>query len=339
MNHSFFSSHDVSFASTYTSSAKPNYPIKEPIFTIPDVPDLTKVPEPRPLKRAPAPGYDMRTLRKQLDFLYTEIDERSESQALIFRQNQELWDYTQLLLQANKTNVNTMRSQVASLHDELRTVHEERNMLAEKLQLAQNSKELLSKLESDIGNLQNAGSNAESLRKEAEAQLLRAKEERRRLEQELQSQEEELQSKHLKLDELRSRKQEEASLNKADHFFQSNSAVLKSAYTRFRTSVCANMRLSRIQDTLSALYRRHLKKIHLKLWKHFLYRRRIMHDNTKSRNMECRDLCFERWRTFSMHEKLCHATRRLRVLRSYFQDWYKYIKEENWNKTAKFRVR
>ena len=342
-NFSFISSHDASFVSsslpsTRPSSYHPNYPVKDPVFIIPNVPELTKVPEPRPLKRAPPPGYDMRTLRKQLDFLYAEIDERTETQALLYRQNEELWNYTQSLLEANKVNVSTMRSQVTCLHDELRTLHDERKILAEKLQLAQNSSELLRKLDIDIGSLRSAGSDAESLRKEAESQLLRAKEERHRLEQELQAQEDELHNKHLQLDELRARKLEEESLNVADKFFQTSSAVLKSAYVRFKNSVCANMRLSKINDTLSSLYRRHLKAIHWKLWQRYLLRRRVMHDNTTARNLECRDLCFDRWRLFALHEKLCHANQRVRVLRSYFQDWLRYSNEEKWNKRANFQV-
>ena len=53
-----------------THRISPNYPLQEPVFIVPNVPDLTKVPEPKPPKRPPAPGYDMRTLRKQIEFLH-----------------------------------------------------------------------------------------------------------------------------------------------------------------------------------------------------------------------------------------------------------------------------
>ena len=41
-----------------------------PQFVIPKLPDLTPVPLPKPVKRLPPVGYDMRTLRKQMDQLY-----------------------------------------------------------------------------------------------------------------------------------------------------------------------------------------------------------------------------------------------------------------------------
>ena len=41
-----------------------------PQFIIPKLPDLTPVPLPKPVKRLPPVGYDMRTLRKQMDQLY-----------------------------------------------------------------------------------------------------------------------------------------------------------------------------------------------------------------------------------------------------------------------------
>ena len=47
---------------------------------MPRLPDLIKVPEPQPPKRPPAPGYDMKTLRRQLEFLTQEMDDRTRSQ-------------------------------------------------------------------------------------------------------------------------------------------------------------------------------------------------------------------------------------------------------------------
>lgn len=47
----------------------PNYPQKEPVFYVPRVPQLVKVPEPTAPTRPPPPGYDMKTLRKQLEYL------------------------------------------------------------------------------------------------------------------------------------------------------------------------------------------------------------------------------------------------------------------------------
>ena len=94
-----------------SSSSSSQY-FKEPLFYIPKVPELTKVPDPQPPKKAPLTGYDMRTLRKQVEFLQIEIQERMETQQLLYKQNEELWNYAQTLNQCNSSNVNIMRDQV-----------------------------------------------------------------------------------------------------------------------------------------------------------------------------------------------------------------------------------
>jgi len=48
-----------------------NYPKEEPVFYIPQCPNITKVPEPRPARKAPVAGYDMKTLRRQIEHLQT----------------------------------------------------------------------------------------------------------------------------------------------------------------------------------------------------------------------------------------------------------------------------
>ena len=48
---------------------QPNYPMAEPVFYVPQCPNITKVPEPRPARKAPVAGYDMKTLRKQIEHL------------------------------------------------------------------------------------------------------------------------------------------------------------------------------------------------------------------------------------------------------------------------------
>ena len=73
------SSHfDMASNTSRSSSSKgyllhPNYPQHtfEPVFYIPQCPKITKVPEPKPTRKAPVAGYDMKTLRKQIEFLQT----------------------------------------------------------------------------------------------------------------------------------------------------------------------------------------------------------------------------------------------------------------------------
>lgn len=69
------SSQAASSSSATVSSARsryllqPNYPMAEPVFYVPQCPNITKVPEPRPARKAPVAGYDMKTLRKQIEHL------------------------------------------------------------------------------------------------------------------------------------------------------------------------------------------------------------------------------------------------------------------------------
>eukprot|EP01036_Dinobryon_divergens_P024876 gene24876-33366_t len=69
---------------------------------------LTQVPPPKAAKRAPPIGYDMRTLRKQLEFLREEITDRAQTQALLYEQNDQLWKYLHELLNIHNQNATTL---------------------------------------------------------------------------------------------------------------------------------------------------------------------------------------------------------------------------------------
>ena len=95
-----------------TGSIRASDQLSFPQLHIPQLPNIIAVPTPKPVKRLPPVGYDMRTLRKQMEALYVEIEERSNWQNVIFEQNEELVQYTSLLLESNKSNVNCMRHEV-----------------------------------------------------------------------------------------------------------------------------------------------------------------------------------------------------------------------------------
>jgi hypothetical protein len=154
-----------------------NYTSKDPIFQIPKVPELTKVPDPKPPRKAPLAGYDMRTLRKQIDYLQSEIDDRTETQQLLYTQNEELWGYSRSLLECNKSNALLMRKQVKALHDELRQLHQERLLLAEKLENAEHSKEMLLKMGVELSGARGAVTTAQRMALDAEDALTRTKRE------------------------------------------------------------------------------------------------------------------------------------------------------------------
>jgi hypothetical protein len=154
-----------------------SYTSKDPIFQIPKVPELTKVPDPKPPRKAPLAGYDMRTLRKQIEYLQSEIEDRTETQQLLYTQNEELWGYSRTLLECNKTNALLMRKQVKALHDELRQLHQERLLLAEKLENAEHSKEMLLKMGVELSGARGAVTTAQRMALDAEDALTRTRRE------------------------------------------------------------------------------------------------------------------------------------------------------------------
>lgn len=152
-----------------------NYPMQEPLFYVPPCPSLTKVAEPRPPRRAPVAGYDMKTLRRQVDFLQTEMEEREAVQARLYAQNGELWTYSQSLAEAHARNAALVQAQVSHMHEELQRAHADRYALATQLQRAQESRALLTQLEADLHGARDEHKGIDRLRQEAEAALAGAR--------------------------------------------------------------------------------------------------------------------------------------------------------------------
>lgn len=173
---------------TFPVSSSFNYPTKDPIFYIPKVPELTKVPDPKPPRKAPLAGYDMRTLRKQIEYLQSEIEDRTETQQLLYRQNEELWEYSRSLLECNKSNAVMMKKHVTVLHGELRQLHQERLILAEKLESAEHSKEILLKMGVELSGARGAVTTAQRLALDAEDALTTVRQENDDLENTLSDQ-------------------------------------------------------------------------------------------------------------------------------------------------------
>ena len=169
-------------------SASYNYPSKDPIFHVLKVPQLTIIPDPKPPRKAPLAGYDMKTLRNQVEFLQSEIDDRTETQRLLFTQNDELWVYSRTLLECNKKNAVSMKQQVIALHEELQELHEERFLLSEKLESAEHSKELFLRMSVELTGARGAVTSAQRMALEAEEALKNVRKENIDLELSLSSQ-------------------------------------------------------------------------------------------------------------------------------------------------------
>jgi hypothetical protein len=311
----------------------PNYPFKDPVFYIPRVPNIVKVPEPAPPKRQPPAGYDMRTLRKQLEFLTVEIEEREDTQNLLYTQNEQLWSYIQDLMEANKANAQLMRGEVLKLHTELKNAHKERFNIAEKLQLARNSKQMLSELNVELQGAHLTVEEIERRKREAESALEHAREENSQLEEVLRSQQEEILGVHNELDAYRKRRIEEQALDLADDFFYTNKTVLRAAYYRFRAGVQKRFKLTKISSAVASVYGSQLKVMYFRYWCGFIHRCRIIHSNDAHRRVERLKQCLQQWKVFAALEKFFKQSHRKVLLRRVFRAWRTEAREtafDNW---------
>ena len=164
------------------ASALKSYKLNDPMFNMPAVPELTIVPNQKPFRKAPLPGFDMKTLRKQIEYLQLEIEDRIDTQQLLYKQNQELWGYCRSLLECNKANAELMKNQVRALHDELCQLHNERLSLTEKLENAEHSKQMLLKMSVELSSARGAVTTAQQLALDAEDALMFVRKESENLE-------------------------------------------------------------------------------------------------------------------------------------------------------------
>ena len=119
-----YDSNHTNHANTNSNSmfgAQPQ--LSMPQLSIPALPKMISIPKPKPVKKLPPVGYDMRSLRKQMDILYVEIEDRAKWQDVVFKQNDDLWNYTASLLESNQVNVDSMKQQVHYAIYTLYTVH------------------------------------------------------------------------------------------------------------------------------------------------------------------------------------------------------------------------
>lgn len=294
----------------------PNYPSNsEAVFYIPRMPDIAPTLEPHPPRRPPPPGYDVKTLRRQVEYLQEEINDRVKNYNSICHQNEQLWAYVQELLEANKFNASISKEQIHKLNEQLREVHKERYLLAEKLFFARDSKQLIQNLSRDLEEDQVGAEEMAKRRKEAEAALQTAAEERKQMEDDLLEKMQKIKGYEDLLDCYRLQGRELQSLETADHFFHSNKTVLKAAYHRFKQGVKRRLRLCKIQTVLADIYKSYLKRCHWRLWMAHVYRSGIMKRNQARRRRELLILSFTRMKVFAALGKLFKRSRRKHLFR------------------------
>ena len=252
----------------------------------------------------------------------------------MYTQNGELWQYASELAEAHARNANMVKDQVQKLHGELWRVYQERSALASKLELAQNSKELLGQIGRELKSAQLSVAEENRLRLEAELALSSARAENDMHDEMLQRKADTMQSLHWQLDDSARRHDEFESLDRAEDFFSTSRAVLRSAYVRFKASVVGRLRLTRLRRILETVRARHLWRHTWGLWVGYVQRRRFMHMMDMTRTVQLLARCLSHWKIHSAVERLAAASRRRQLLRKVFCAWAREASSQRFEQWA-----
>jgi len=308
----------------------PNYPSVEPLFHLPTFPDLERMPPPKELPKLPPPGYDMRTLRRQVDALQSELEQRIDGQADLYVQNERLWDYMDSLLDANRLNSERLKDHVGLLHRELFALHRERFRLATALKDARDSATILRELQGEHMTVGREAAEVDKLRLQAQRVLLRAQDENKALEDDLETQLQQMHSAHAMLEDLRSRRQEDQFDETADEFWWTSKSVLRSAYRRFRRGIAPRLRGRRTAAVMRRVFEKVEKGNAWNAWRAFIHRRRVMHRADIRRAKEVAVLCVAAWKTHVVLERHFALCFRRRALVATFRAWRDDVRDRHW---------
>lgn len=99
--------------------------LSSPMEVIPSVSESLLAPIIRKVKRAPAPGYDIKTMKKEASYFENEFNDLIEYLNLLRKQNVELIMYMKTIVNINKHNAQVSRLQINALHVELKIIHDE----------------------------------------------------------------------------------------------------------------------------------------------------------------------------------------------------------------------
>lgn len=307
----------------------------EKLFEVPPFPTtIKKLVEPRDfrLSRLPPPGYDMRTLRKQVDSLLMEIESCAKAQEEVYFQNQVLWDYLKTLYRRSGENAQRLRDYFHHLYQELISVHRERFSLFQRLKMARNSENVLKLLAEEQQLAKNTRDDEDGLRRESELLLYQSKHENSALEERLKTYLDRLSNSHQELEDLRHIRVEEENEALADHFRVHSKVVLRVAYARFLKSVRLRIRGSKIGHALLTVYLASIKRRTWRSWQEFLKRKVFMKNSIQCRGKEICRVLFARWKVYAALEKHFTNSRRCKLLKISFQSWCQNVAVIHWDK-------
>ena len=78
-------------------------------------------------------GCDMKTLRKQLDVMNSEVEDVTKSQRSLYDKNVMLWQYMQSLIESNSSNSTIMKKNLLLIERSLEDLYNQRNLFEKKL--------------------------------------------------------------------------------------------------------------------------------------------------------------------------------------------------------------
>ncbi len=305
-------------------------------FSIPLMPEIVRVPEPRPPQKVPVTGYDVKTLRKQNDFLAAEIKDREERHILLYQQNRQLWKYIQDLINASRKNAHSMKEHVTKLHNELHHSHEIRSELASQLVVARDSKALIKQIYKNIGKAQFEFADAERLCDEAEKSLNLARNEAELLHSNVKKKMEHLQLINWQIDESVDREKIDSLMLIAEEFWSTNLIILRSAYNRFKRGVGRRIKLSNMFRIMRRAYDKQIKGKYFALYKFYIRKRSFMQGCVRRRRSDVATRCLMKWKLYAATESHCKRARRRKLIQSAFDDWARQLKEKKFNERAEF---
>lgn len=307
-------------------------------FHIPSIPTVTKFEEPQPLKKAPVAGYDVKTLKRQVSYLETEMSERELLHRKIYTQNTELWQYIQDLISIASTNAVKMRDKVNHLLLDIKYLTDIRKELATKIQTARDSKAFMQQIYKSLGNVKFSAEEMTRLHEQAEQALTSAQNENSVLEETLKSKIKEMQALNWKIDESVNKENYDSLLEKARDYWYTNKIVLRSAFKKFEKNIGKDIRFKHFSNALQRVFHFHILRKYFDSYMAFMYRRSFMSCAIRRREHEAKQYSLMKLKfhmAMSIHIK---KQRRKVLLKRTYKLWKEYTNESQYLKWAQHRI-
>jgi hypothetical protein len=308
--------------------------LRESLFPVPKAPKIGRHKEPRPFHKA-APGYDMKTLRKQLDKMYIELEDRYEIQRALYSQNEQLWGYANSLLELNAVYKTQTDEQLSKMHNRFQLLQDEREGVCVALVEAQAVHSSLTDQQAAAADLRQALDMHEKRRADLTAELGLVTEESAELETHLQQQAGEVMKFHRELQEVTATKTLDDLDERADtHFFVTSKTILRGAFRRFEVNINRSRSVNSAVSVLGRCYSVHLLRLTYRAWHTLLSRKHAAAALLHRRTQHAAHSCFARWRTFAALERhfRCQARRRtLGLAGRILHEWSDICREKKWS--------